>query len=236
MTIPPQSMEIERIFSHLSTQGYRSVAITASNTDEGVTSVTLALAQRYLLSGLSALVVDLNLYRPSLIPMLETYTEQVTEGYFSSPQLVGTEKGVIALTGIAAPEGRDALVKLRHPGVLRQCIQQWHQQFDVVLFDTSPLNRINASNLPAERTAVECDATLLVVLANKTTKAQVSEAVERLTTAGAHLTGSILNDRYNPCLKHELIRQIKRLDRRCKWLSQRLQKIVNNNRLLTLDI
>ena len=235
MHTAPQNLEIERIYAHASAHGLRAIAITACNAGEGVSHVTLALAQRYLLAGASALVVDLNLHRPLLTSLLETYDAQPGIEPFTAPRLTGPRDGTIALTGVTVPAGRNALLKLRTPGVLEHCIRHWQQQFDVVLFDTSPLNRINANNLPAERVAAACDGALLVTLSGQTTRAQVSEGVGRLQAAGARLSGCIINDRFNPPLKSELLREIERLRSRLPRLADRLGRFVRTNRLLSLD-
>lgn len=236
MGFTTQSQEIGRLYSEITSKGYRSLAVTACNPGEGASSLARTLAQRCLLSGQSALLVDLNLYRPSLTPLLQTHPKHELEKLFPAPQLMGLKDRPIALTGVAAPNSRDALNKLRKPGMLEQAIECWHQDFDVVIFDTSPLNRINANNVPAERAAAACDSTLLLVLSGKTSEAQVIEGVCRLKTAGANIGGCVLNDRYNPSLKNELLREVQRLGGRFEWLSARLKKFIDNNRLLTLDI
>ncbi len=236
MHFAAHSLEIERLYSHMTTHDIRSVAVTACNTGEGVSSLATALAQRYLLSGRSTLLVDLNLYRPSLVPLLETHQDEKPEQLFSAPQLMGFDDSNLALTGVAAPSGRSALIKLRSPGLLEQTIANWHQQFEVVILDTSPLNRINANNLPAERAAAACDSSLLVVLSGITSKAQAAEGIDRLQAAGATLGGCVLNDRYNPRLQAELQREIQRLHKYFRWLAEKLRKIVSKNRLLSLDV
>ncbi len=236
MPFPAHTMEIERIYTQVLEAGHRSVAVTACRSGDGVSSLTQALAQRNLLAGRSTLVVDLNLYRPSLIPLLALNHGDPSAGVFQAPQLMGVADRTIALTGISAPGGRETLVKLRTPGTLEQCISRWCEHFDTVLFDTSPLSRINANNLPAERAAAACDATLLVVLAGDSSKAMVSEAVQRLKTAGANLVGCILNDRHNPPLRTELLREIQRLGPRFDWLRRRLERRVRDSRLLALEV
>jgi Mrp family chromosome partitioning ATPase len=236
ITIPVQNMEIERIYSQLLATDYRSIAVTSCRSGEGVTSLTLALAQRNLLAGRSTLIVDLNLYRPCLIPLLQLEADMNSRSLFKPPQLMTTVSQSLALTGIDTPQGREKLVKLRKPGILEQQIDDWLKSYDTVLLDTSPLGRVNANNLPAERVAAASQATLLVVLSGDTTKAMVSAAKERLESAGAQLAGCVLNDRFNPPLKQELLREIHRITPRFDRLRNRLSRWLNNNRLLSLEV
>ena len=155
---------------------------------------------------------------------------------FNRPQLVTVQEQPIALTGITSPTRRDLVIKLRKPGELEQLIAEWQQSFDTIIFDTSPINRINASNIPAERVAAACDGCLLVVLAGNTTEAMVSGAAEKLKLAGANLLGCISNDRDNPPLKSELLRETQRLESRFGSLAKRIGNWIRKNHLLSTEI
>lgn len=239
--IPYQNMEIEQIYSQLMSEPGRSIAVCSANTGEGVTSITLALAQRNLLAGCSTLVVDLNLHRPALQNLLDIRTETTnlpstpSSSIFATPQLVTVNKSALAVTGITAKIARENIIKLRQPGILEACIREWSKHFDNVLIDTSPLNRINAQNIPAERVAAACDGALLVVLAGQTSEAMLSSAVNKLKTAKAQLLGSVFNDRDNPSLKTELLREVQRLDSGFSWLSRPLKNFISNNQLLNTE-
>jgi len=235
MNIPAQNMEIEKIYSQLQAENNRVIAICSANQGEGVTSIALALAQRNLLAGQSTLVVDLNLYHPSFNKLLTVDTTPAKTDSLDLPQLVTTQKQPIALVGVTSPERRDLILKLRQPGILEQYIIEWQKTFDTIIFDTSPINRVNANNIPAERVAAACDGCLLVVLAGCTTQSMISSAVDKINMASARLLGCIYNDRDNPTLKNELLREIQLLGPRFDWLIRHFKKIINNSRLLTLE-
>lgn len=242
INIPYQNMEIEQIYAQIFSEPKRSVAICSANAGEGVTSLTLALAERHLLAGHSTLVVDLNLYKPSLQSLLNIETEKtnlpanISSNIFSSAELVTAHQNTHVLTGLTAPHKRENIIKLRQPGVLEQCINEWMKNFDCVIIDTSPLNRINAGNIPPERVAAACDGAILTVLAGHTSESMVTSAVNKLNTSNAQLLGCVFNDRDNPSLKNELIREAQRLDARFSWLSHPLKKFINNINLLTLEV
>ncbi len=236
MHIPPLNMEIEKIYAQLIGENNRSIAICSANQGEGVTSIALALAHRSLLAGHTTLVVDFNLYRPSLNKLLTLdWPLAENEGY-DKPQLVTVQQQPIALIGITAPTRRDLVIKLRKPGVLEEFIAEWKKTFDTIIFDTSPINRINANNIPAERVAAACDGCLLVVLAGNTAEAMVSAAVGKLKSAGANLLGCIFNDRDNPSLKNELLREAQRLESRYGNLARRIGNWIRTSHLLSMEI
>jgi len=254
MNIPYQNMEIEQIYTQLLSEPHTSIAICSAEEGEGVTSLALALAQRNLLAGHSTLVVDLNLYHPAIKSLLNISSAQITDhqpdsvALFSQkkennnttsltePQLVFSPESPVVLNGIIAPTKREHIMKLRQPGILEVHINQWLEEYDTVIIDTSPLNRLNSQNIPAERVAAACDGAILMVLAGKTSEASITTALTKLNNANAQLLGSVFNDRDNPKLKDELLREAQRLDPIFSWLSKPIKKIINNSRLLTLEI
>ena len=248
--VPYQNMEVEQIYTQVLSEPGRSIAICSANAGEGVTSLTLALAQRNLLAGHSTLVVDLNLYRPALKSLLSIESAslnemdglspvniagEMTRCIFAAPALLTVNQHPFVIMGITAPTRRENIIKLRQPGTLEQCIREWLKHYDTVIIDTSPLNRINAQNIPAERVASACDGALLVVLAGNTNEAMICTAVKKLTTSKAQLLGCVFNDRDNPSLKNELLREVHRIGK-FSWLTRRLIKSINRNHLLTLEV
>jgi Mrp family chromosome partitioning ATPase len=253
MNIPYQNIEIEQAYVQAFSDPFRAIAICSANSGEGTTSLALALAKRNLMAGYSTLLVDLNLYHPSLKTLFESemgnQIKQPCEITHSSsnkqlvvintllpePQLVVVTDEASILTGIVAPTAQGHVLKLKQAGVLEQCIKQWREEFDTVIIDTSPLNRLNANNIPAERVASACDGTILTVLAGETDSDMLSTALEKLNNHQANLIGCIFNDRDNPRLKDELIRQANRIEKRWHWLGQYIKQKVSNFKLLSLD-
>jgi len=133
MHIPAQNMEIEKIYSQILCENNSTIAICSANQGEGVTSIALALAQRNLLAGQSTLVVDFNLYHPSLNKLLTLDTNKLLANQktetIDEPQLVTVQKQPIALIGITSPNRRDLIIKLRKPGVLEELITNWKKNF-----------------------------------------------------------------------------------------------------------
>ena len=99
---------------------------------------------------------------------------------------------------------------------------RWLEHYDVVLFDTSPLNALNRGNIPADQVCGACEGAVLVVLAGVTPTAMVQRAVDKLTRAEANLMGAVFNDRLNPGLASEILRELNRLpnNRLTEWLKR----------------
>ncbi len=236
MLIPESYEEIERIHTATAAQSIRSLAITAANEGEGVSTLALALARRNLLAGRSTLLVDLNLYHPVCKEHSTSPLQASMRHCWNHPTSSTPDGGNSALTGVSAPAGRETILRLREPGALETQISLWQQEYDTIIFDTSPLSRRNGDNISAGRVAAACDSCLLLVLAGHTSEAAVESAVQQLESVGAKLLGCVLNDRHNPTLKAELIRETTRLDshlpRLSRWLRSRIEQI----RLLALDV
>ena len=233
MPMQPYTMEIEEIYQQTLAQGVRSLAITACNPGEGVSTTAQALAQRSLLAGNSTLLVDINLYNPSLRSLAVDAPPSNQPGI---PQLVSAPGQGLALTGVVAPVRREDILHLRRPQALRQQIQTWHQEFDVVICDTTPFSRLNANNIPAELVAGSCDGCLLLVLAGHTTHAMVTSAMNKLNTSEAALLGCIINDRFNPPLRQELLREVNRLPQILRRPADALRRWLRENSLLSMEV
>ena len=234
--------EIDTLYQQVFASGVevRSVTICAANEQEGVTSLALRLAERSIMAGKSTLVVDLNLYHPSLELLLDDSQDRLektsNQTLLSGPGIVSSNNQEWVLTGVPAPLKRSAAMELKNPGVLEQCIARWKEEFDCIIFDTSPINRVNANNIPAVRVAESCDATIMVVLAAKTTNFMLTSALQKLNATKANLIGCVYNDYLNPSLKSELIREARRLPRCLNGLTKKLCAWLEHNRFLSIEV
>lgn len=231
MLLPPTNMEVEHIYAQMNRVHARSIAVASANPGEGTTSVAIALAQRHLLAGNTVLVVDFNMFRPSL----EDHGLQPKEDY-QTPTLVNLKNENLAFNGVTAPRCKEAVMALRRPELLKDIIEKWQQEYSLVIFDTSPLLRNNANNIPADIIAGACDQTLLVVMAGVTTRAMLSEACEILQQAEANIGGSIINDLNNPCLRTEMLREADRLQRFSPKWQQKIKRWLFNNKFISLGV
>ncbi|MFC1233475.1 CpsD/CapB family tyrosine-protein kinase [Vibrio sp. F74] len=204
MTIPAMHAEIEQIFIEAELADCRSLCITSCQSGEGVTSLAIALTERYLLAGYRTLIVDLNIHRPSFsvldIPSLEPNAFLLE--HVSSTQ---------CFTGISSPLNSPAQLAYKRPGYLKKNIEEWSTEFDRIVIDTSPLLNINKSNIPAQIVANACDQTILTVLAGVTNKHDIKQAMKLLNSSQIQLLGTVLNTKEQPSLLFELSREVNRL-------------------------
>lgn len=223
-------LEIDHIYAQTCAKGLRTVAICAANSNEGVSTLACALAERAQKSGCKTLLVDMNYFRPSL------------DARFSLPRLAWSGDTVPQatlndLTGIHVITAcAQANMSLRHGDVLAKLIQQWQQDYDCVVFDTSPLNALNRHNLPAELVCSRAQATLMVVRSGVTPEADILAASTKLTNQQANLIGVVMNDIDCPSLSHELRREVMRIERWFPRVARWLRKSIANNTLVNMTL
>ena len=251
--IPEQHLELEYIYNATLAKGLRSLAVTSANSGEGVSSVLTSLAYRNLYAGRATLIVDFNLFRPNIRQQFLLPADAVSSSDMAitpydnkplsnikqqlpSPQLIEHGKSQAPLAVITPNPCKASLLQLREPGTIEEMIECWKKDYDSILFDTSAINSANWSNLPAQRAAAASDGTLLVILSGHTTEAMLATAAKKLTNAGAIIVGCVLNDRDNPQLNYELIREADRIQRRFPRLSAWLKEKVHNTPMLNLEI
>ncbi len=238
--------EVERIYNHLAMSDIKALAFCSANPNEGLSTVCGLLAQRSLLAGQRTLVVDFNSYHPSLTAVLDDiYPITANEGdslaqsLACHPQLVCIEQKTSlaqkTILGVTAPQSKLTLLKLRTPSVLQAMVDEWKSLFDVIIFDTTPINKANQNNLPGELIAQACDACILLVKSGYTTEEQINEAMQKLTQHKVNLIGSILNDQDNPPLQQELLRELTKLGMIPSKLQAYLRTKILNSNFLNLD-
>lgn len=233
MSYITQSNEIDSVYAKIITQQHRSIAITASTSGEGTTSMVLALAKRILLAGQSVLVVDFNTYTPFFNNILSLPNPASTR---LSPALVADDNERLILTGVCLPKSKSLLLQLRRPGELEKYIQHWLVEYDFVIFDTTPHDRINQHNIPSSRVASACDSAILMVLTGHTTQTMVQETVNKLQQAGANVLGCVLNDKLNPKLQAELQREVQRLPKWIQPVKKRVTEWIKTKSLLKMEV
>jgi Mrp family chromosome partitioning ATPase len=217
MTIPFNYQEVEQIYAKTFGTGIRSLTVTSSQGNEGTTSIVCALAQRAMAVKLRVLVVDLNLYNPSVSRLLEQAGDSQDHWYplaNHTPQRVQIDDGP-GFSVIPAPLGDKGPMRLREESLLSSLVECWLQDYDLVIFDTSPLCLVNRQNVPAQLVASCSDGAIIAVQTGKTDRTRLSDAVETLKSLNINLLGTVINDNKNPSLGAELVRQCCKL---AKWL------------------
>jgi Mrp family chromosome partitioning ATPase len=238
MTIPATHAEIEELYLNAELKQCRSICLTACNSGEGTTTLAKALTERFLLAGYKTLLVDLNMFRPSLVPLDFDIPSEHSD---TSSQLLqeqdSNSSSPKVFLGVSVPSDPKTRLQFKDPIQLRKQTERWLEEYDRVVFDTSPILNVNQNNIPAQVVANACDGTFLVVLSGVTMTNQVTEATQILNDAtSVQLLGSVLNYRDQPSLASEICREIDRLN----WLPSRvtnwMKTKVRNNRFLSQSI
>lgn len=222
MTIPALHSETEQLFIVAEAANCQTLCVTACHAKAGVTSLAMAIAERYLLSGYKTLLLDLNLYRPSFIPV----DDNAASGDIT---LISDKNTHRCFQGVCSNLDTASLLEMRKGVFLNQQLQIWLESYDRIVVDTSPLLQQNRGNIPANLVAAACDRTLLSVLAGTTTKAEIQKSLQLLNLESVSMLGTVLNQKSQPTLSQEIIREINRFS----WLPERwlnkLKKRVRDN-------
>jgi capsular exopolysaccharide synthesis family protein len=171
----------------------RSVQITSANAGEGKTTTVANLALTLARAGKRVVILDADLRRPRLGAMFgiepvaglaavmlgEVGLSEAIVEVPDEPRL-----GVLAIAG--APANPPELLALRQ---FANLVRDLERVADFVIVDSPPLLPV----ADALTVASVVDATVLVVVAERTTSKQVERAVELLRQVDAPLLGTVLN-------------------------------------------
>lgn len=229
-SLPIHYAEVEAIYNQTIGRGYKTLAITSSISGEGKSTITQAIVERAQIVGKKILLVEMNTLNPSLSNTLrESLSIEVIENKVSKIMSKG-------YSIVAAPQNIQDILQYREDKLLRNTIQEWLQEFDVIIFDTSAVTALNQNNIPAEIICGVCEAALLVVQAGKTPSNLIKQTVDKLKFNKVNLVGSVINDRYNPSLLTELQRETYRFDRSFPSLMTKIRNKLASSVLLNISV
>jgi protein-tyrosine kinase len=233
--LPIHYTEIEDIYTRTLGSGVSTLAVAAAEDGEGVSTLSYALARRAAAMGHKTLLVDFNRRMPSVGQRLGIATCEWSPGNPSAQSKIIT----LSRTGLSVlPASRGGIENLnaRETSTLSACFQQWKEQFDFVIADTSPLTIQNQENYPPENVCAACEGTILVVLTGRTSETRVLEACNKLRSSNVNVLGAVLNDRHAPALADELIRETRRLDGTIPRVMEKLRDIIHNSTFINQSI
>lgn len=225
-------LEFEQVYMQTLGMGVRTIAVCASNSGEGVSTLACALAQRHQQSGFLTLLVDMNMFRPSLNQRfdLERVSWQAQATSFSKA-VIQITPGLDVLTASEAPASG-----FRQINIIQAMLEQWLSHYDAVIIDTSPLNAINRHNIPAELLCACVQGTLLVVKTAITRQEELKEAVSRLQAFKVSIFGVVMNDIAFPTLQSEMQRETRRLEKYFPRLARKCSAWLNKRHLLNIRV
>lgn len=223
-------LELDQVYLQTLGRGIRTLAVCAANSAEGVSTLACALALRHQQSGKTVLLVDMNLFRPSInqrFQLARSHWEVEPES--SSKAMITVRPGLDVLTASAAPVNG-----FRHMDAIQSMLDVWLQHYDAIVFDTSPLNAINRNNIPAELICACAQGALIVVKTAVTREEELQQAISRLRSYHVNLIGAVMNDVEFPPLRAEIMREARRLAHRFPRLSGWLSRLAQQNPLVNI--
>jgi len=166
--------------------------ITSSIPGEGKTTTTCNLAITMAQAGQRVAIVEGDLRRPKVSEYLRLESVVgVTTVLVGRIELADAaqdwgEQNLKVLTSGAIPPNPSELLQSQ---AMHDLVATLRRHFDVILIDAPPLLPVTDAAI----VAAQADGALLVVRHGKTTRDQVSAAVERLEAVGGRLVGVVLN-------------------------------------------
>jgi protein-tyrosine kinase len=230
--LPIHYAEVQRMYAATVARGLRQLAVTAAEAGEGVSTIAYALARRAAAAGERTLLVEFNMFRPSLAGRLGIQEKPAWRCDPDSSFAAMTEFPSIRLSLLPAPQGLSSadLIRFSDSRAMTELFAAWRSRFDVIICDCSAINRANKGNIAAASICGAGAAAILVVLAGQTPARRVSDAVASLAEGGINVTGTILNKRFDPSLYQELMREAKRIEPFWPGFSKRIRRFTEKNR------
>ena len=154
----------------------KRIMIASASSGEGRTCVMLNLACALANAKQRVLVVDTDLYKPSVLRLLgieaETgMTEAVAQETHASAAAINVKPHGFAV--LPTRERVDNSAQLLASPVFRNMLDAFDNDYDFILFDSPPLLGSGESNLLRRY----CDATLMVIRSGKTSSKQLEKAI-----------------------------------------------------------
>lgn len=170
----------------------KTVLVTSANPSEGKSTTAANLAVVMAQSGRRVLLVDADLRKP---------TAHKKFGVPREPGLIQHLFDNSTLEFSTLPEPADDLFVLPAGGVavnpsellssrrMREVVQDFCNQFDLIIFDAPPVLAATDATL----LSTQCDATVVVARAGQTKDFEIQSALDELSNVGASVIGTVLN-------------------------------------------
>lgn len=231
MSVSPELFaEVEYIHNAIGKQQCKSIAFTASQGGEGVTEVVLITAKRYAKIGKKVLIIDMNSFKPRLSAKLQV-NWNITDFYEQqqSISILADNIDILPYPADAVERNMDFRDALKY----RDMINFWYGKYDLIMFDTCPITRVNAANIPSPFIAACCDGNFVIVTPGMTKESNLLKAIDMLTNDKIIILGIIINDFASPPLDIQIRRTIQQRLTICPRLQSYLLQIVGKLDLLT---
>jgi capsular exopolysaccharide synthesis family protein len=171
----------------------RVISITSCAPDDGKSTVSFQLACALAESGKSTIYVDADMRRSVFAQSYNIDTEMKGLSHFLSGKIetsdviyvTNKEKLYVLPTGVFPSNPTELLGNSR----MNVLITALKKVFDYVIIDTPPLGSV----IDAAVVSKFCDASMLVLASNTTSRAEAKKVIAQLKTANPNFLGVVLN-------------------------------------------
>ena len=171
----------------------RAISVVSGGASEGKSTTTCNLAITFALAGQRVLVVDADMRRSTLHQLLNVERRPGLADYLSGDaELDQTIKPASIENLFLLPSGSSGsnVVSLLKSTRMSEFVKIARQQFDVVLFDCTPLLGVSDASIVAKLT----DACLLVVQHRRFPRSMLLRVKQMLEAFGVTVLGVVLNN------------------------------------------
>ncbi|NJM74801.1 MAG: CpsD/CapB family tyrosine-protein kinase [Acaryochloridaceae cyanobacterium RU_4_10] len=173
--------------------GVKSLVVASNSSHDGKTTVVTYLAKAAASMGQRVLVVDSNMVVSQIhtwldVPNYEGLNEVLTKG-MDPNQLIQRSPQQTNLFVLPSGQVSQASRKLLSSQQMQHLMGQLHTMFDLVLYDTPPLQSYPDANF----LGLHADGLLVVVSIKKTRRSQVLKLFKKLQSARIPLLGVVAN-------------------------------------------
>ena len=194
-----------RAYSATLGRGAHTLAVTGSQPDAGSAELAFDIAAAGAGFGKRVLLVRAHLNGPGTV-------RQGDIGIGLDDVRAASKPAANMLWTLDVPAGTSLHALLNDGQGLPAASAEWLGFFDSVVFDCPPFEGPQPA-LYTPMTASAAEAVLLVALPGAMARGGMEEVLKWLTESGAVVSALVLNDRFNPTLAQEMIREANRLRR-----------------------
>ncbi len=176
-----------------SDQPIRSIVISSASPAEGKSTIAFNLAQTACAMGQRVLLVDADLRRPQIHCLSDLNNlwglSSVISGNMAVETVTRQMPSISELSIITAGPIPPDPTKLLSSQKMKQLMADFHEAFDLVIYDAPPLVGLADASLLASHT----DGVVLVARMHKTDRSRLAQAVESLKMTRGNILGMVLN-------------------------------------------
>jgi len=190
----------EGIVGELQKENLKTVMIASPYDDTGNTFLVSVLGCNIARFGaMRVLLVDLNMRRPQLHL---SFGLEIGKGFSAIASGLLPWKEALRDTNlkglqiITAGRVDTDISPFLNRSLLDNLIREMKEEFDLILFDTSPLLVQNRSNVDPALLSLICDMVVVVVQDKRTTKAELENAIAAIPQGSSKIRGIVYNHQF----------------------------------------